>query len=305
MSNLSKFKFTLILSCLLFLLTLSGCTDFFPAKYEPAGEKDPVTIAKSTYSTLIVDIDLNVGAIHLNVIPTATYLVDVVTAVFIREGSGGTLAEAQEVSSSEIDTDTMRIAFDSADDNIRVDYKYILTINIGNNISLNINCVTTTGEVTADFSDSTVEISAFYLEATTGSISLTMSEVLISDSSPTVKTTTGEQVAILTNLQYASATTWSISSTTGSLDLDLTENVPRNLTGVTTHIFNLECTTGSVDVLADLEQTTGIQVSTEITTGNIDLPGGGSSFTSDSFATALLKYVFNLQTTTGSISFTT
>jgi hypothetical protein len=300
----SKMKISLPIISLIILYMFSGCIEFL-GTYTPAGEKDPVTIPKSTHSILIIEVELNVGSIKLDVIPTASYLVDVVNRVSIREGSGGTLEEAEDVTSSEINNDTMKIAFDSADDDIRVDYKYDLTIRVVNNISLQINFMATTGEITANLLDKTVKISAFYLETTTGSITLTLEELLMSDSSPTVKATTGDHDIALKNLQYTAATTWSISSSTGSIDLDLTATSLQNVTGSTSHTFNLECTTGGIDIVSDLNEDTGVQITAEVTTGTINIPGGGNSYTSGNFESSLLKYIFNLGTTTGTIAFST
>ncbi|PWI49095.1 hypothetical protein CEE45_02830 [Candidatus Heimdallarchaeota archaeon B3_Heim] len=299
----SNMRISLSLIFLMIIYTFSGCTDIL-GTFEPAGEKDPVTIPKSTYSTLILDIDLGVGSITFDVIPTATYLVDVVNAVSIREGSDGTLDEAKAVISSEINTDTMKISFDSGDDNIQVDYKYDSTIKVANNISLQINFLAATGEIFADLTDKSVTVSSFYVEATTGTITLSLGEFLMFDSSPTVKTTTGNQDVTVTNLKYVSTTTWSITGMTGGINLDLTDNLPQNLTGSTTHLFNLDCTTGSIDVISDLSLGIGLQITASVTTGTIDVPGSGDSYTSPNFASSLLKYDFTIITTTGGITFT-
>ncbi|MHA1978373.1 MAG: hypothetical protein ACW98F_06015 [Candidatus Hodarchaeales archaeon] len=299
----ANMRISLLIISLMLIFTLSGCTEFL-GTYSPAGEKATVTVPKSTHSTLIIEIVLGVGSIHFDVIPTATYLVDVVNAVSIRDGSDGTLEEAQEVTSSEVDSDTMKIAFDSADADIRVDYKYDLTIKVANNITLDIRFVATTGEIIADLLDTSVTVSSLYVETTTGMITLGLEDLLMSDSTPTIKTTTGSLDVALTNLHYTSASTWSIASTTGGIDLDLTENLPQNLTGPTTHLFNLECTTGGIDVVSDLSQSTGLQITADVTTGTIDTPGPNDSYTSSNFASALLKYIFDLSTTTGGISFT-
>ena len=52
MSNVFKFKIPLTLICLLFLITISGCTDLFPGRYEPVGEKDLISVPKSNYLRL-------------------------------------------------------------------------------------------------------------------------------------------------------------------------------------------------------------------------------------------------------------
>ncbi|MHA2055340.1 MAG: hypothetical protein ACW99F_17310 [Candidatus Hodarchaeales archaeon] len=157
-----KNRFSLSIILLMMIYLFSGCTELL-GNFEPAGEKDPITVPKSTYSTLILDVQLGVGSITFEVVPTATYLVDVVNAVSIREGSDGTLADAEEVTSSEIDSATMKIQFDSNDEGIRVDYKYDLTIKVGNDTSLQIDFVTATGNIIVNISDNSTTVSSLDL----------------------------------------------------------------------------------------------------------------------------------------------
>jgi hypothetical protein len=284
----------------MFIAAFSGCTGL--GRFIAAGEKDIVTVDKSTHSTLILDVYLSVGSISLEVIPTALYLVDVVNKVSIREGSGGTLAEAEEVTSSEIDSDTMKIIFDSNDEGITVDYKYDLFIKVCNNISLQINLVATTGEINADLLDASVTVSLFDIETTTGSLTLSVQDVLMADSSPTIQTTTGTQDIIFTNINYTASTLWTITSSTGGIDVDLTDTGPSSSTSLT-HSFDISCTTGGIDIISDLHQDIGVKITASVSTGTITLPGGGDSYTSSNFASATLKYDFSLATDTGRISF--
>ncbi len=295
----SRISITIIF--LMILYSFSGCTELI-TNFELAGEKDPVTIAKSTHSILILDVTVGVGSINLESASNATYLVDVVNRVSIREGSDGTLAEAEEVTSTEIDSDTMKIEFDSNDEGIRVDYKYDLWIKVGSDISLQINFVDSTGDIDVELADSSLTLSSFDLHSSTGSITVILTDLLFSDSSPIVHLSTGDLDLTLTNIRYASSTTWSTSTSTGDIDLDYTDNLP--FSNVTTiHQFEVTCSTGSINVLSRLDQSIGLKIVTSISTGSVTIPGGSSAYTSTNFDSSAVKYDFTLSVSTGDITF--
>jgi hypothetical protein len=297
----SNSRICLSLLCLLLLNVFSGCTDWV-TNFEPVGEKDPVTITKSTHSVLIIKVQLGIGSINLEAVPTASYLVDVVTTVSIREGSGGTLENAEEVTSTEVDLDTMKITFDSNDVGIQVDYKYDLWIKVGSNITLQLDFNAATAVIDVDLEDSDITLSSLSLIATTGSISLTLTDLLFIDSTPTVESTTGDQTFIFTNIRYMLSTSWDIATTTGMITFDLTDNLPlSNLTKV--HTFDTTATTGNIIVGSDFHQDIGLSISASASTGTITLPGGLDHYTSSNYDSSLVKYDFELNTSTGSITF--
>jgi hypothetical protein len=286
---------------LLMVSIFSGCTEF-ATTFELAGEKAPVTISNTTHSALILDFQLGVGEINLEAIPTAASLVDVVTRVSIREGSDGTLEAAEEVTTTSVDTDTFRVDFDSNDQGIRGDYKYDFWIKVGVNIDLQINFDVATGDIDTDLADSSLTLSSFDLEATTGTITVLLSNLVFSDPSPSIHSSTGSQTLTFTDLRYASGSSWSILTTTGSIDLDLTDSLPySNFT--TSHTLDISCTTGGISVFSALHELIGLSITASVSTGTISLPGTGSTYTSPNFDTASVRYSFTLASTTGDITF--
>jgi hypothetical protein len=168
------FKISIIL--LLLISFLSGCLES-GVVYELAGEKAAITIPKSTYSTLVLDVRLNVGSINLLTIPSASYFVDVITTVSIRQGSNGTLEAAQSGSVQALSTDILKLGFDSNDIDSEPDYKYDLWINVGGNITLDIKFFITTGDIHTTIDDSDSTVSSLKLNSTTGSIDLALGNV--------------------------------------------------------------------------------------------------------------------------------
>ncbi len=299
-----KRKIILSIILLMSIVFLSGCTVPQLMNFEYTGDKDPVAVPKGTYTTVILDFQLGVGSIILVVDPTATDLVNVENKVSIREGSGGSLAEAKEVSSSEISSETMKIQFDSQDEGLQVDYSYAITITVANNITLQINLAAATGGISASISDATITINKLDLETTTGEISLTLGVVQFSDLSPRVKTSTGTQDITIEDVIYTSSTDWSISATTGPLYLDIIDILtPGNVSK--TQKFDIGGTTGSISVIADLHQDYGLKITASTTTGDITIPGGGESYTSTNYNSAIQKYDFDLGTSTGDITYST
>ncbi|MHA1946343.1 MAG: hypothetical protein ACXAC6_10140 [Candidatus Hodarchaeales archaeon] len=298
-SNNWRISFSIIL--LIMIYTFSGCTNII-TNFEFAGEKDPVVVPISTHTILILDVKLAVGSITLEMMPSGPNLVEVVNEVSIREGSGGTLADAEEVSFAEENSDNMKIQFDSNDVDIRVDYQYDITIKVARNISLQIDFLAATGEIEVSLMEDTLNISSFDLGTSTGSITVTLGDLLLSDSSPTIETSTGNQVIIFDNIQYVSSTLWLITASTGAIDVDFTDNPPSSNSSMT-HSMDIGCSTGRIHILSDLHEDIGLNITTSVSTGSIDIPGTGDSYLSSDFDSSSLKYNFLLCTTTGDITF--
>ena len=184
--RISKLGLSFAIILLMFISSLSGCTEL-SSNFEIAGEKDPVTIPRSTHSEVIFIFQLGLESINLEIISTATYLVDVVNRVSIREGSSGTVADAEAVTFVEFDSDTMEVYFDSNDEDIRINYKYDLTIKVASNITLEIDFIVVTGNIATTLSDNDLAISSLDLDSTTGSIDLTLAHLVFLDSIPSIQ----------------------------------------------------------------------------------------------------------------------
>jgi len=105
---------------LISIIMISGCT--IPGfNFEYVGDKDPVTVPQNSHTNIILEFSIGVGSINLNENPSADYLAYITNKVSIREGSGKQLEGAKAVSHSEVDSNTIKIQFDSEDEGIQVD----------------------------------------------------------------------------------------------------------------------------------------------------------------------------------------
>lgn len=283
------------------IATLSGCT--IPLGFEYAGDKDPVTVPQGTHTTVLFDFKVGVGTITLEVNPTANYLAYIENEVSIREGSGATLDDAEEVSFSEQNTEIMNVQFDSKDELIEVDYSYDLKIKVCKNITLQIDLQGSVSEITITITDATIVISSLDIETSTGNIEVKLGNTQFSDPSPIIGSSTGNHDIILTNLNLTTSTSWGISASTGGVELDLTNTIKPGADPMD-HSFNISTSTGSIAVDADLHQDYGLKIATSKSTGDVTIPGGEESYTSTNYPTAIQKYDFDLSASTGDITFT-
>jgi hypothetical protein len=304
------------LSLILFVVVclFSGCTDTL-VTFESVGAKDPVTVPRSTHTNILLIFNVNIGSITLEVNPTATYLAYIENEVSIREGSGGTLADAEEVSYTELDAVTMRIKFNPLIEALQDDYQYDITINVANNVTLELTTFkVTTGTISIDISDNdndddnSITILDLNLETTTGSISLELDGIEMSDLSPTVTTTTGDQSIDIVNVDFSLFVEWSITVTTGDVNFCLTEfrYPPEDISEI--YEFDIECTTGSILAIIVLGSNSGeygLALDASTITGNIIVEDTQQDspyeYVSTNFDSVDLRYEFNLRTTTGEI----
>ncbi|MFX1517536.1 MAG: hypothetical protein ACFFC6_14615 [Promethearchaeota archaeon] len=295
-----KEKLTFSFILIIIIAGISGCTTPL-GDFEYTGDKDPITVSKSTHTVVMLDFHVAVGSITLYNEPNANYLVYIENEVSIREGSGGTLEAAEEVTYSEVDSETMKVQFDSQDEGIRVDYSYEINITVGTNITLVIDLTAITGKVFTIITDKGIHISSLDLESSTGAVQLELKHVQFSDASPTIKTETDWIIVNLEDINCTGSTAWSISGSTGNINVDVKSyygNDPLS------HIFSISASTGSISVETRLTPEIGLKITTSVSTGSITIPGGGETYSSANFDSASTKYYFDLSTSTGDIKFT-
>lgn len=117
------------------------------------------------------------------------------------------MGNAEEVSYSEIGSETIKIQFDSNDEGIRIDYHYDIIIKVATNITLQTHFRTATGDITTTITDVEININSLDLETSTGSIMLELKDVKFSDSSPTITSSTGDHSITITNIKCIGSTT--------------------------------------------------------------------------------------------------
>ena len=108
------------------------------------------------------------------------------------------------------------------------------------------------------------------------------------------------------NMKFTQNSTWSIKSTTGSINADILQYID---TGADI-IGSIELTTGSIDVIySDNQANVGASFTSSTTTGsiyytNVGIGGfseAGSLFSSLDYLTANNTFKFTLSTTTGNV----
>ncbi len=262
-----------------------------------------------TYTTtdnlnLTVNIENTVGSISIENDDTLTSLVEVRMEMWGR--SEAILADAINFTSS-ITEGKVIISFDSGD----LTWKWTdkdafyqkLFVKINPDAIAEYDIITTTGSIDLDFDSITEsEIRMLSVAITTGSISADFGDnTFLNTSTISLVTTTGSIDVISQDVKFADDIYWTITTTTGSIDLTV-DQVAIPADNYTT-TYDASTTTGSIDVLYTLDENDfGIRITAQTTTGSITLPGGENFYESNSYSSKTIKYLFDLDTTTGSIS---
>jgi len=160
-----------------------------------------------------------------------------------------------------------------------------------------------TGSVDLNFDSLTeCEIRMLDITVTTGSIDVDFGDnTFLNTSVVNLETITGSIEIISEDVKFANDITWTISVVTGSIDMTISQVViPANNYTAT---YDAGTVTGSVTLSYTLDVNDfGVRIQGSTTTGSVTLPGGGNLYESPGYATEPIKYSFDLQTTTGSIS---
>ncbi len=293
-----------LLLLLLSIVALSGCVNI--DSYTYIGDKPLITITES-YSVIQLDINNNVGSITLESGSSLTSTIVIENKISAR--SGYVLADAKNVTTAEINQSTVKISFISDISTLGTPpYQYDIKVTVPPNMALEIKLSTSTGLIEVRLGDS--KISSLDLSSSTGGITVTVHDSLITDSSPVIDLSTGDiDVSIGNNYFDQNITDWSITASTGKIRFNLNQNsnfIPAwvNLVADFTHIFNVGTSTGSIYVETFSFQDFGMSVTAGTTTGTVTLPNGGETYTTNNYDTASGKFIFNLDTSTGSIRFT-
>ncbi|MHA1352792.1 MAG: zinc-ribbon domain-containing protein [Candidatus Heimdallarchaeaceae archaeon] len=184
----------------------------------------------------------------------------------------------------------------------------------------NLNIVTKTGDVSIyAYSTENVTINNVYLVSTTGQIQFSLSDEganyisnvfattttgkiffdfgrnsIYNGNEIELTTTTGKIVLYCTNMQYLENVTWLISTSTGSVYANITQDfiIEKQLQ----ISFFVTVNTGSIEILAEFHDDIGYLFEATTDTGTITIPEQ-----SPNYDTALNKYYFSLSTDTGNI----
>ncbi len=301
MSKYSSSKRILIIPLLASIVLFSGCIAqrSIIQNYDYLGEKE-VTVPDN-WSVCQLEVDNSVGEIAIETTDLAVdYLLQAKIIVYGQSGEGS-VDEANTVTFNEVTDNTVLVKFNSEwkDADIDNPYAYELQITVRTDISLKLNINVATGKITINLTDLTILI--LNIEASTGEVEVELSDLALSDPNPTLVTSTGRITVRLTRIKYETPQTlWKSTTSTGEIHYAL-EQTATDAQGA--RVFALSATTGMITVETTLPEDYGIKIATDTTTGNISIPGGSKSYTSPEYATASVQYDFDLETTTGQITF--
>jgi len=267
------------------------------------GETD-YTYASTANLNLTVNIENTIGSITIENDDTLTSLVEVRLEMWGR--SEAILADAVNFTSSVVGGKVI-ISFDSGvqtwkwGDKDAFYQKIFVKINPDAIVEYDI--LTATGSVILYFDSLTEsEIRMLDVEVATGSIDADFGDnTFLNTSTVSLITSTGSIDVISEEVKFVDDIYWTITTSTGSIDLTVEQvAIPSNNYIAT---YDATTSTGSVEVLYTLNEVNfGIRITAQTTTGSITIPGGGNLYESSGYASELIKYIFDLDTSTGSIS---
>jgi hypothetical protein len=168
-------------------------------------------------------------------------------------------------------------------------------------VNLDVSVSTGTGSITMD-ADKEATFTNLMLQTTTGSVSATLRENVVSSGDFTIETTTGSAQLIWNNAQINGNLPVNVRATTGSVDVNVTQT--KELAGNVT--LNAETTTGSVALAIGLQSDVGARISASTALGRVNVNQSGFSgstapFQSDNYP-AGSNFDVTLRATTGSVN---
>ncbi len=301
MARLKVKSFVMLILLFISIIFLSGCIAQrgIIDNYSYLGDAE-VTVPND-WTTCKLTVVNSIGKIDVKMAPnTADYLVQATIGVYGRDGEGS-VAEANTMTYIEESADTVLVSFTSdwKETVLNTPYNYDIEIYIRPKINLEIIVDNSTGSVNVELTDLTIQI--FNVENTTGETIVNLSKVDISAVIASIDVSTGKVDVSLTDISYSiDQNKWNIEASTGQIYVNIEQS-----TGATqgTRRFDISCSTGEIDIKTNLPDTYGVKVSADTTLGSISIPGSGKIYTTSYFDTASEKYNFNLESTTGSITF--
>jgi hypothetical protein len=296
----------LIIIIVIAIAIVAGVVAVFVTRGGPftlIGETD-YTYVSTANLNLTLTIENTVGSVKIENDDTLTSLMEARLEFWGR--SEATIADALNFTSS-VAGGKVLISFDSGDVTWqwanKSAYYQKLFIKITPDAIAEYDIAVTTGSVTLDFDSLTEsEIRMLDVDVTTGSVTVDFGDnTFLNTSTVNLVTTTGSITLTSEDVKFEDDIVWTISTTTGSLTLTIIQvAIP---TDNYTATYNADTTTGSVTLHYTIDDGDfGIRITGDTTTGSVTLPGGGNLYESPGYATEPIKYIFDLETTTGSIT---
>jgi hypothetical protein len=296
----------IIIIVVIVLAIIAGVVAVFVTRGGPftlIGETD-YTYASTANLNLTLNIDNSVGTVEIETDDTLTSLLEARLEMWGR--SEASLSDGKNFTDTTAGGKVI-ISFDSgtptwAWTNKSAFYQKLF-IKVNPDAIAEYDLTVITGSVILDFdSIAESEIRMLVVDVTTGSITADFGDnTFLNTSTVSLVTTTGSVTITSEDVKFKDDITWTISATTGSITLTIIQvAIPADNYTAT---YNANTTTGSVTLSYTLDENDfGIRILGDTTTGSVTIPGGGNLYESPGYATEPIKYIFDLETTTGSIS---
>lgn len=274
---------------------------FIPWDYKDLGEHPLLIIPVENTTAIQLELSNDIGNIFIDTDPGLSSLLSARISVYGLEGHE--LADANIFESSQqglIATVRFSSHWDDNPDS-RNPYRYEVEILVRPEAVIGIEASTSTGDLNIAIVNSA--ITDFQASTGTGQMDIVLKDIYeFNDTSPNLACSTGETILMLDSINYTTQmTNWTIESSTGDVDLTIIQDISEYLTD-TARDFYVEASTGNMEVNVDLLSEYGIKAIATVSTGEVDLPSGSSSYQTANYDITPWKYLFTLRTSTGRIS---
>lgn len=160
---------------------------------------------------------------------------------------------------------------------------------------------TDTGIVDFDFDESlNTKIDDLYIDSDTGRVTVQLgTNTTLTDAEINISTSTGSVSVSFNDIIFTGDTNWNVATSTGSVKMTINQN--NILPLVFTANFDLRTSTGDVVVDFIFNADIGYKFIADTSTGDIELPSSGESYTSPDYFLKDNKFSFILDSSTGDI----
>ncbi|MHA1121512.1 MAG: hypothetical protein ACTSPC_01705 [Candidatus Heimdallarchaeota archaeon] len=296
----------IIIVIVIILAIIGGVLAVFLTRGGPftlIGETD-YTYAPTANLNLTLNIANAAGNIEIDYDDTLVSLMDARLEFWGR--SEATIADAVNFTSSTAGG-IVTISFESNDTTWKWSDKDVfyqkLFIKINPDAIAKYIILTNAGSINLDF-DSTTESEIRMLDVTVSAGSITVDfgdNTFLNTSTVSLVGSAGSIHVTSQDVKFVDDIAWTITTQAGSIDLIIDQvAIPADDYTAT---YDVSTSAGSIELLYTLAETDfGVSITAQTSTGSITLPGGGNTYQSSGYVTETIKYIFDLETSAGSVS---
>jgi DUF4097 and DUF4098 domain-containing protein YvlB len=209
----------------------------------------------------------------------------------------GDLDDAATFSSVSVNDQYHAVEFDSSTD--RDDFSYKLIITIAYEASTKLNIQVSSGEISLDMKRPAT-LTGLDLEASSGDIHVDFGmNTLLNCSEIDILSSSGAIDLEWTDFIVEKDIDWGIQASSGSVDIEIHQaRLPITQKRIN---FDVILSSGDVSIDYDVTSTVGLKFTGTVSSGDIDISGGGNSYQSANYDSALLQLNFDISVSSGDI----